>query len=414
MIAAMSLTHRPPGIVTVEHEFDVPLDHARPDGEQITVSAREVAEPEGRAKPFLVFLQGGPGSEAPRPTDGSTPGWLGRALKDFRVLMLDQRGTGRSSPIGTLEGRTPQEQADYLTHFRADSIVKDAELIREALGVERWSVLGQSFGGLCVMNYLSVAPDALREVLITGGVPTIERHVDEVFTETWARTRERTLAFYERYPEDRHRVRAYASELEEREVWLPEGDRLTARRLRMLGNHLGMSDGPELLHYRLELPFGSPAFLHDVQGDGNLGRNPLWALLNEACWGDGYATNWSGRRTMPADWAQDVHHLTGEHFFPWMYEDFGALQPLAGAAEILATHEWPRLYDQEQLRRNEVPAAAIVYFDDPYVPATLSLETAAIVPNLRPWVTNEYLHNGLRADGARILDRLLAMARGGA
>ena len=56
------------GLVLTEHEFAVPLDHARPDGDTITVFAREVADPDGRDRPLLVFLQGGPGSEAPRPT----------------------------------------------------------------------------------------------------------------------------------------------------------------------------------------------------------------------------------------------------------------------------------------------------------------------------------------------------------
>ena len=83
------------------------------------------------------------------------------------MLMLDQRGTGRSTPVS---GR---ESADYLKHFRADSIVRDAELLREALGVERWSLLGQSYGGLCAFRYLSLAPDGLREALVTGGVPGI-------------------------------------------------------------------------------------------------------------------------------------------------------------------------------------------------------------------------------------------------
>ena len=45
-----------------------------------------------------------------------------------------------------------EEQAEYLTHFRADSIVRDAELIRHQLGIERWTVLGQSFGGFCVVT----------------------------------------------------------------------------------------------------------------------------------------------------------------------------------------------------------------------------------------------------------------------
>ena len=123
------------GLVLTEHEFAVPLDHARPDGESITVFAREVADPDGRDRPLLVFLQGGPGSEAPRPTrHPSSPGWLDRALADFRVLMLDQRGTGRSTPIGTLPGLTAAEQAEYLAHFRADAIVRDAERIRAGAG----------------------------------------------------------------------------------------------------------------------------------------------------------------------------------------------------------------------------------------------------------------------------------------
>jgi len=168
----MPETFRTPGLVLTEHEFEVPLDHAQPHGERITVFAREVADPDGRDRPLLVFFQGGPGFEAPRPTrHPSGPGWLDRALEDFRVLMLDQRGTGRSTPltISTLVGRSPQEQAEYVRHFRADSIVRDAEHIREALGVDRWSVLGQSFGGFCVTTYLSLAPDGLREAFITGG-----------------------------------------------------------------------------------------------------------------------------------------------------------------------------------------------------------------------------------------------------
>src|SRR5215213_4786626 len=146
----MAPTYLHTGLVVIEHEFAVPLDHDAPDGERITVFAREVADPDGRDKPFLVFLQGGPGFEAPRPTrHPSAPGWLDRALDDFRVLMLDERGTGRSTPVGSLPGMTPAEQAAHLEHFRADSIVRDCEVVREALGVERWSVLGQSFGGFC-------------------------------------------------------------------------------------------------------------------------------------------------------------------------------------------------------------------------------------------------------------------------
>ncbi len=59
--------------------------------------------------------------------------WLDRALREYRVLLLDQRGTGRSTPASrqTLAALgSPQAQAEYLAHFRADAIVADAELIR--------------------------------------------------------------------------------------------------------------------------------------------------------------------------------------------------------------------------------------------------------------------------------------------
>src|SRR3989442_1485282 len=92
--------------------------------------ARELAHPDGLDRPYLLFLQGGPGFEATRPTSPPS-GWMKRALEDYRVLLLDQRGTGRSTPVGSLiPGETPEAQATYLTYFRADSIVRDAELIR--------------------------------------------------------------------------------------------------------------------------------------------------------------------------------------------------------------------------------------------------------------------------------------------
>jgi pimeloyl-ACP methyl ester carboxylesterase len=406
-------TYPVPGLVLTEHEFAVPLDHARPDGERITVFAREIAAPEGRDRPFLVFLQGGPGFEAARATGNPiSPGWLERALEDFRVLMLDQRGTGRSTPVGTLPGMAPAEQAAYLTHFRADSIVRDAEWIRRALGVERWSVLGQSFGGFCVTAYLSLAPEGLREALVTGGLPPVGRPADEVYAATYARVLDRNRRYYERYPDDRERVLALHRRLGSEDLRLPSGDVLTSRRMRMAGSPLGMSDGAEQLHHLLELPADSPAFRHDVESIVPFARNPIYAILHEACYADGGATRWSAERMLPAAYEEQPELFTGEHVYPWMFEDHGALAPLREAAELLAAHEWPRLYDADRLRANEVPVAAAIYADDMYVERAFSEETAALVGGLRPWLTDEYEHNGLRADGGRILGRLLDLTRG--
>jgi pimeloyl-ACP methyl ester carboxylesterase len=414
MTGHRTLTLHAAGLDLTEHELSVPLDHGRPDGEQITLFAREVADVDGHDRPFLVFLQGGPGSEAPRPTRMPTsPTWLDRALADYRVLMLDQRGTGRSSPVGVLPGLPPADQAARLTHFRADSIVRDAELLREALGVDRWSVLGQSFGGFCTLRYLSSAPGGLREAFFTGGVPPVGRPVDEVYRATYATQLGRNRRYYARYPGDRDRVRALLERLDAGEVRLPGGDVMSARWFRQVGNVLGMSDGAERLHYLLELDVDSPAFRHDLAAALPFnGRNPLYAAVHEACYADGGATRWSALRVMPDEFRDDPTLFTGEHVFPWSLSDDAELAPLAEAADRLAEHEWPRLYDTDALGGCDVPAAAAIYARDAYVDRAFSEETAALVPSLRTWVTDEYEHNGLRADGARILDRLIGLARG--
>ena len=401
-----------PGLVVIEHSFDVPLDHDDEAGERITVFARELADPDGRERPLLVYFQGGPGFEAPRPTrKPNAPGWLDRALRDFRVLMLDQRGTGRSNPVGTLAWMTAQQQAEYLAHFRADSIVRDAEWIRRELGVDRWSVLGQSFGGMCVITYLSLAPEGLAEAFVTGGIPALGPRIDEVYARTYERVLVRNRRYYERYPADRARALALHRRLDDDVVTLPCGDRLTWRRFRQLGQMLGMSDGAERLHYVLELPPGSPAFLHDVEGGVGFVRDPIYAVLHEASWADGGTTRWSAGRVLPAEFdAPDL--FTGEHVYPWMFDDYGALTSLRDAAHLLAEREWPRLYDEDVLRLNEVPTAAAIYYEDMYVERTFSEETAAQIRGIRTWITNEYDHNGLRVDGERILGRLIDMARG--
>jgi len=399
-------------VITVEHTFEIPLDHDDESSERITVFARELAHPEGRERPFLVYFQGGPGFEAVRPTRSpNNPGWVDRALKEFRVLMLDQRGTGRSSPIGTLPGRSPAEQAEYLAHFRADAIVRDAEWIRRALDVERWSVLGQSFGGFCVTTYLSLAPDRLREAFLTGGLPVLGPRIDELYAHTYARVLDRTRRYYERYPADRDRVARIHDLVANGELRLPSGDRLTWRRFRQLGQMLGMSDGAEHLHYLLELPPESPGFLHDIDGAVSFARNPIYAVLHEASWADGGTTRWAAERMLPSEYeAPDL--FTGEHVYPWMFEDYGGLAPLREAAELLAEREWPRLYDPDALASNEVPVAAAVYTRDMYVERAFSEETAERIRGARTWITNEYEHNGLRADGKRILGRLIDLARG--
>jgi pimeloyl-ACP methyl ester carboxylesterase len=404
-------TYRAPGAVFTEREHTVPLDHDDPRGPTITVFTREVAAPDGPDRPYLVFLQGGPGFEATRPTSPPS-GWMKRALADYRVLLLDQRGTGRSTPVGpVIPGATPKAQAEYLTQFRADSIVRDAEAIRRELGVDRWSILGQSFGGFTSMTYLSTAPDALAEAFITGGLSPIGRPVDDIYGATYRRLLISNRSYFERYPDDRARIRDILRRLDDEDVRLPSGDRLTARRFRQLGSWLGDSAGFELLHHVVELPFGSAAFLHDAENGVRFDRNPIYATLHESSYADGVATRWSAERLLPDEVVAEGY-LTAEHVYSWMWEDYGGLRGQREAADILAEHPWPRLYDADQLRRNEVPVAATIYVNDLFVERDLAEETAQRIRGIRVWETDEFEHNGLRADGEKVLGRLIDLVRG--
>jgi len=431
-----TLTHVLPGLILKSHYFELPVDYANPERAKINVFAREVIAP-GKEKadlPYLTFFQGGPGFDSPRPNTNS--GWLKRALQEFRVLLLDQRGTGLSTPITTQTlGRfkTPEDQADYLQHFRADNIVRDAEAIRKTLmGDKPWSILGQSFGGFCAMRYLSAAPEGLKEVLITGGVPSLTRTTDEVYRATYPSVIAKNRRYYERYPDDVERVRAIVRYLTDHDVQLPRSGRLTVQRFLQLGMAFGASDGFETIHYLIEGAFVdgpkgremSWNFLSNLEHQQAFDTNPIYSLLHEGCYTQADASDWSAQRLLGefpefildaegTAGAADPILFTGEMIYPWMFDQYPQLQPLKAAAEILAKkNDWPVLYDAEKLRKNQIPVAAAVYYEDMYVPRQFSDETAQTVPNVKLWVTNEYEHNGLRADGEIVLDRLLKMARG--
>ena len=426
-------THRPPGLVLTDHRFTVPLNHGDPAGEAIEIFAREVVATsrERDELPWLLFLQGGPGFESPRPL-GRDSTWLERALADWRVLLLDQRGTGHSTPQDrrTLAALgTPERQAAHLAHFRADNIVRDAECVRRELAGDdvQWDVIGQSYGGFCIATYLSIAPEGVRSAYVTGGLPPLDRTPDDVYRALFPRVAAKNRRYFERYPSDAGRLGALLETLRSEEVQLPGGDRLTPERLQCLGIVFGMSDGFERVHYLVEegfpddgqRPTMTDRFLHAVETATGFEANPLYALLHEPIYCQGTAGRWAAHRIreeFPA-FAPDAERFmfTGEMIFPWMFEQHAALRPLQEAGELLAARdEWPALYDRARLGGFEGRSSAAIYHDDMYVDATASLETAASIAGMRWWVTNEFEHDGARVDGKRLFDRLVKLAAGDA
>jgi pimeloyl-ACP methyl ester carboxylesterase len=419
-----------PGIHVRDHRVDVPLDWADPDGPAIQVFARELVDPERRREdlPCLAFLQGGPGGKSPRPLTRS--GWIGAALRTHRVVLLDQRGTGRSTPVdGTAMAAlgTAEAGAAHLAHFLASSIVADAEHVRKTVfGGKPWTTLGQSYGGFLTLCYLSKAPEGLNACLVTGGLASVTPDASDVYRHTYPRVEAKNRVYRERYPHDTDVVARVAARVAAGDVVLPDGDVLTVRRLQTLGLDFGMKPGFERMHWLFDEAFAdgpgagerlSDTFLAGVRDRTAFDTNPLFAALQESIYASGAngPTAWAAQRERDArpQFGEDARPLlfTGEMMYPWMFEEIRALRPFGPAVQLLAAREeWPDLYDLDRLASNEVPVAAAVYFDDMYVDSGLQLETVSRVGNAHAWVTNEYEHDGLH-EGDHVFSHLTGMLK---
>ena len=407
-------------MIITDHTFLVPLDYENENGKEISIFAREIERKETVNKnlSYLVFFQGGPGYESPRPITDS--GWIKRASEEYKVLLLDQRGTGLSTPVSgdSFKAMNDSDLAHYLTFFRADNIVRDAEEIRKNLIQDKkWSVLGQSFGGFCATNYLSFYPNSLEKVFITGGLPPLSAHPDDIYRSTYKRVIQKNKEFYDIFPQAKINSRKIADHLMENEVLLPNGDTLSVERFQQLGLNLGFSDGMATLNFLFERAFSnkklSYSFLKGVLSLQTFDTNPIFTVLHEACYAQAFSTDWSAYRILDEypefNTENDELFFTGEMLYPWMLDSYKALKPLKGAANILAKkNDWPMLYSEKNLKDNQVSVAAAVYTNDMYVDREYSMELAGIIPNMSIWETETLEHNALRSNGKLVLDSLFS------
>ncbi len=103
--------------------------------------------PEGRP---VVFLHGGPGAGASADH---------RRFFDperYRIVIFDQRGAGRSTPLGALAANTTAD------------LVGDIELLRETLGIARWLVFGGSWGSTLALAYAQAHPERVTGLVLRG------------------------------------------------------------------------------------------------------------------------------------------------------------------------------------------------------------------------------------------------------
>lgn len=98
----------------------------------------------------IIFLHGGPGAGC------STYDRRFFDPSHFRIVLFDQRGAGRSRPMGEL------------THNTIDHLVDDIETLRKQLGIETWHVFGGSWGSSLSLYYAQEKPDSCRTLTIRG------------------------------------------------------------------------------------------------------------------------------------------------------------------------------------------------------------------------------------------------------
>jgi proline iminopeptidase len=97
-----------------------------------------------------VFIHGGPGA-------GSTPGHRRFFDPDaYRIIVYDQRGSGRSRPLGELRDNTTPH------------LIEDLEKLRRHLGIERWLVFGGSWGSTLAIAYAEHHPECCLGLVLRG------------------------------------------------------------------------------------------------------------------------------------------------------------------------------------------------------------------------------------------------------
>ena len=172
-----------------------PLDPARPQGPQIELRYAVLPALARHKKPDPVFFfAGGPGQSA-IDLAGPLGALYARLLNRHDLVLIDQRGTGRSAPL-TCEPDDPglpladtldpkrqvaqlaacRERLQKLPHgdlrfYTTTIAMQDADAVRQALGAERIDVVGASYGTRAVLEYLRQFPQQVRRAVADGVAP---------------------------------------------------------------------------------------------------------------------------------------------------------------------------------------------------------------------------------------------------
>jgi hypothetical protein len=208
---------------------------------------------------------------------------------------------------------------------------------------------------------------------------------------------------------------------------------LTVRGLLTLGRAFGFHGGLDIVHNLIlrcktdlsQFQFITRPTLSALESALTFDNNVIYAVLHEAVYCQGIASNWSaervGRSLTQFQWlagspqsASNVRdaplYFSGEMIYPFLFDIYPELEKMAPVADIIANYAgWPDLYDEWQLARNEVPLYAATFVDDMYVSFGLAQDTAKLVKNCKQFITNSMYHDAIRSKTNPVLRELFAL-----
>jgi proline iminopeptidase len=170
-----------------------PYDHGLLDvGDGNHVYWEACGRPDGKP---AVMVHGGPGQGcAPRMRQMFDPG-------RYRAVLFDQRGCGRSTPHAS-------DPATSLARNTTDDLVADMERLREHLGIDRWTVVGGSWGTTLGLVYAERHPERVSEIMMSAICTSrpaeadwLYRGLAQFFPEAWARFRDAAGGVHDTVPE---------------------------------------------------------------------------------------------------------------------------------------------------------------------------------------------------------------------
>ncbi len=326
------LVHIESGVVT-----ELPAVPRLEAGLEFTVRRVDVGgaelyvEEEGSGTP-LVLINGGPGG-----THHYFHPWFGRAAEFARVIYYDQRGTGLSEYRPGTDG------------YSVEQAVEDLDAIRSALGIDRWVLVGFSYGGFLAQYYATTYPEHVAGLVLVGASPGLWTELGE--------TRQYDY-ITEAETEKMREIRSELRELREQEGW----SRQKYVQLLIYNNHIN-GDWKRQHFYRPTMDEFAQMALYDWVNDtdfnsimsrsanrvdltGAFDKNPIPTLLLEGkwdlTWGDEKPTILSrnhprARMVVIEAAGHSIYNENPDAFFSELERFITALPPVANS-DIDAYH----------------------------------------------------------------------------